>query len=127
ALEATLAVLARHLPTGPRSADLQAAVAAGYARALRRMTLVEQERLARAIIVAKGRAEQVARQSEARFRAIFEGAAVGIGISDNRGRIVQVNHALADMLGYTREEMHGLTAPDMAHPTDPPEMWALYA
>ncbi|MEN3309502.1 MAG: hypothetical protein V7603_5704 [Micromonosporaceae bacterium] len=126
-LRATLTTLGAHLPPGPPSTMAQATLAAGYATALREVTLVEQERLARAIIGAQERTERAARQSEARFRAIFAGAAVGIGISDDHGRIIQVNQALADMLGYRPEEMHGLTVPDMVHPSDPPEMWEMYA
>jgi diguanylate cyclase (GGDEF)-like protein/PAS domain S-box-containing protein len=126
-LRATLTVLATHLPPGPPSTMAQAALAAGYAAALREVTLVQQERLTRAIIGTQARIERAARQSEARFRALFAGAAVGIGISDEHGRIIQVNQALADMLGYRPEEMQGLTVPEMAHPTDPPEMWELYA
>jgi diguanylate cyclase (GGDEF)-like protein/PAS domain S-box-containing protein len=126
-LRATLTVLGAHLPPGPPSTVAQAALAAGYAAALREVTLVQQERLARAIIGAQERTERAARQSEARFRAIFADAAVGIGISDEHGRIIQVNQALASMLGYQPEEMHGLTVPDMTHPTDPPEMWEMYA
>jgi diguanylate cyclase (GGDEF)-like protein/PAS domain S-box-containing protein len=125
-LEATFAVFDAHLPAGPRLTMLCAEVASGYARALRTVTLAEQEMLAQAIIGAQGQIERAARQSEARFRAIFAKAAVGIGISDEHGRIVQVNQALADMLGYRLEEMHGMSVPEMTHPSDPPEMWRLY-
>jgi diguanylate cyclase (GGDEF)-like protein/PAS domain S-box-containing protein len=52
---------------------------------------------------------------------------VGIGISDADGRIILVNQALADLLGYTPGEMQGLSVPELAHPSDPPEMWQLYA
>jgi diguanylate cyclase (GGDEF)-like protein/PAS domain S-box-containing protein len=125
-LEATFAVFDTHLPAGPRLTALRGEVASGYARALRETTLAEQERLAQAIISAQAQIERAARQSEARFRAIFAKAAVGIGISDEHGRIVQVNQALADMLGYRQDEMYGMRVPDMTHPSDPPEMWRLY-
>ncbi len=126
ALEAVLVLLGGHLPAGPRSVQVLAAIGAGYAEALRRATLVEQEQTARAIIVAYAKMERSARESDARFRALFAGSAVGIGISNNQGRIVQSNQALADMLGYTTEEMRGLTVPQLTHPSDPPDMWRLY-
>jgi diguanylate cyclase (GGDEF)-like protein/PAS domain S-box-containing protein len=122
----TLSVLAAHLPAGEASEAARAACAEGFARELRVLTLREQERLARAIITAQARTERSARESEARFRAIFAGAAIGIGISDMYGRILQVNQAFADLLRYTPEEMRSLTIPDLRHPTDPPEMWRDY-
>jgi diguanylate cyclase (GGDEF)-like protein/PAS domain S-box-containing protein len=124
-LEATLTVLRQYLP-GPGGA-LRDALAAGYASELRRATLVDQEQMAHALIVACARFERTARHNEARFRAVFAGAAVGIGISDDQGRIIEVNQALADMLGYTTDEMCGFSVPEMTHPSDPPEMWRLYA
>src|SRR5262249_25242727 len=74
-LSATVTVLGAGLPPGPSSTMAIAALAAGYAATLREVTLVQQERLARAIIGAQERTEHAARESEARFRAIFAGAA----------------------------------------------------
>ncbi|MBX6354794.1 MAG: EAL domain-containing protein [Micromonosporaceae bacterium] len=126
ALAVTLDVLDAHLPPGPRLSALRGEVASGYAHQLRAVTLAEQEVLARAIIDAQAQVERAARQSEARFGAIFAKAAIGIGISDEHGRIVQVNQALADMLGYRQEEMRGMNVLEMTHPSDPPEMWQQY-
>ncbi|MEU8243405.1 EAL domain-containing protein [Actinoplanes missouriensis] len=103
-----------------------AAVAAGYARALRAATMAEQERLNRAVLDAHAAAERALRASESRMRAVFQNAAVGIGISTMDGQIVRVNQAFADLLGYTAEEMTRLRVPDLAHPSDPPDMWLLY-
>jgi diguanylate cyclase (GGDEF)-like protein/PAS domain S-box-containing protein len=125
-LAATLTVLDEQLPADPKLTALRAGVASGYAGALRRVTLAQQEQLSQAIIGAQARAERLARESEARFRAIFAEAAIGVSISDEHGRIVQVNQALADMLGYRQEELHGMPVPELAHPTDPPGSWELY-
>lgn len=124
-LEATLGVLSRHL-TGPGAAAVQAALSAAYTRSLRDRTLLEQEHLARAILDAHAEAEKAARHNEARFRAIFAGAAIGIGIADTGGRIVEVNHTLADMLGYSPQEMEGMRLSDLRHPYDPPGLWREY-
>ena len=113
-------------PTRGRLAELLASLAEGYARALREATMAEQERLGRAVIEAHAGVEQALRASEARFRAIFAGTAIGIGIADTSGNIVQVNQAFADMLGYTVEQMCALNVTGLTHPEDPPGMWQLY-
>jgi PAS domain S-box-containing protein len=58
------------------------------------------------------------RYGEARFRAVFDGAAIGIALVDSAGRPVQCNHALEDILGYTESELSGMTFPDFTHPDD---------
>lgn len=47
--------------------------------------------------------------SEARFRSLIELGPVGISIGDADGRIVLANDAFVAMLGYTREELEGLS------------------
>jgi PAS domain S-box-containing protein len=46
------------------------------------------------------RAQEELARSEARFRTVFEHAPVGVFISTPQGRFLEVNQALADMLGY---------------------------
>jgi diguanylate cyclase (GGDEF)-like protein/PAS domain S-box-containing protein len=62
-------------------------------------------------------AANVAR-SQARFRATFNQAAVGIAHSDLDGRYLEVNQKLCDMLGYSREELLARTFSDVTHPDD---------
>lgn len=126
-LISSLTVLGAELPPGPHLLPVLSTVAGGFARALRSQTLLEQERLARAVFDALSRAERAARESESRFRAVFSGAAIGIGISDTDGNIIEVNQAFADLLGYSHEEMRQLRVPELTHPQDPPEMWENYA
>lgn len=64
-------------------------------------------------------AEDALRDSEARFRAIFERSNAGITIWDKAGRILGVNQAHADFLGYTREELMALTIDDTRPAADP--------
>ncbi|MGO9861985.1 MAG: two-component system sensor histidine kinase NtrB [Terriglobales bacterium] len=47
-----------------------------------------------------------------RFQAMFEGAAIGIGICRLDGRIMEANPALSRMLGYSEEELTGRLAGD---------------
>jgi len=106
-----------------RLARLHARVATGYATALRDRTLVEQERLARAIVSAHGDVERALSDSESRFRALFEGAALGIGMADIDGRIIQANAALGALLGYTPDELCRLNVGDLVHADSSPIDW----
>jgi PAS domain-containing protein len=59
--------------------------------------------------------EKALRESEARFRAIFEGAPIGISLQDHQGRVLAVNPALHQILGGAPGE-NGLE--DSLHPDD---------
>ena len=52
--------------------------------------------------------------SEARYRAIFEGAAEGIMVTDEHARITQVNPAFCDITGYAADEVIGRSPALMA-------------
>ena len=56
--------------------------------------------------------------SEARFRAIFENTAVGIGIMGLNRRIIDANPALCRMYGMSLEELVGQTPVIVTHPDD---------
>jgi PAS domain S-box-containing protein len=51
------------------------------------------------------RAELALKESEERFRAIFEQAAVGMSICTLNGQFFRVNQKLCDIVSYTREEL----------------------
>jgi PAS domain S-box-containing protein len=55
--------------------------------------------------------------SELRFHAMFESAAVGISICNLDGYMLEVNPAVSRMLGYSREELVGMHAREL-HPGD---------
>lgn len=109
-----------------RSARLQHAMAAGFAKALRERTLAEQEAIARAALQAQGIVADALHATEARFRAVFEGAAIGIGVADLDGNILQVNNALLRMFGGTEQLMRGRNVTEWTHPEDAPQVWRLY-
>ncbi|WP_346268262.1 EAL domain-containing protein [Streptomyces sp. SCUT-3] len=109
-----------------RLSRLQAAVAAGFARALRDRTRHEQEAITRAALTAHQRSQRALHESEAKFRALFEGLAVGIGVGDLQGRIVDVNDALVSMFDSTPEDMRKMRVDDLVHPDDLPGVWDLY-
>lgn len=71
-------------------------------------------------------AEAALRESEARFRAIFEQAAVGVAEVDaETGHYVQVNQRFCDILGYTQPELMALGLASLAHPQDLPSDLAI--
>ena len=56
--------------------------------------------------------------SEARFRATFENAAVGVALVGADGSILRANNSFARMLGYSVEELKTRTFQDLTHPED---------
>lgn len=63
-------------------------------------------------------AEAALKESEERFRAIFEHAAVGIALVSRDGRFQRVNHRFCDILGYSPEELKSMTYRDITYPMD---------
>ncbi|MGD9773253.1 bifunctional diguanylate cyclase/phosphodiesterase [Diaphorobacter sp.] len=58
-------------------------------------------------------------ESEARFRTVFNQAAVGIAQTDSRtGRLVRMNQKFCDMLGYTEAELQQMRFQDITDPQD---------
>jgi diguanylate cyclase (GGDEF)-like protein/PAS domain S-box-containing protein len=56
--------------------------------------------------------------SETRFRATFDQAAIGMAHVEPKGRFLQVNQKLCDMLGYDRDELLAMTAFDIVLPEE---------
>src|SRR4051794_30112973 len=104
-VERTLVLLTDRLPqlygaaVTPAVHAVTGALAAGYAATLRDRTLDEQEAIRRAVLAARHHTEQALHASEARFRAMFHEAAIGIGLGDMEGRILEVNPAMTRMFG----------------------------
>lgn len=105
---------------------IQADVAAGHALAAREWIYREQDLIRHAALDARDRAEAAGRASEARFRAMFNGAAVGIAICDPTGRLIEVNSAFADMLDYQAGELLGTNITNLFHPDNPPDLLCYY-
>ncbi|MCA9879151.1 MAG: PAS domain S-box protein, partial [Thermomicrobiales bacterium] len=56
--------------------------------------------------------------SERRFRTAFDDAPNGMALMDLDGRLIQVNRAGCELLGYTEQQMKQRTAFELAHPDD---------
>ena len=61
---------------------------------------------------------RVSREGEARFRAIFEASAIGIGHFTLEGKIAESNRALEEMLGYSHDELQAMPFARVTHPDD---------
>ncbi|GAC1355209.1 MAG: hypothetical protein PVSMB5_10120 [Ktedonobacteraceae bacterium] len=62
--------------------------------------------------------ENKLRESEERFRLMFEQASVGMAFASLEGRLIQVNSAYCNITGYTREELLHRTVFSITHPDD---------
>ncbi len=117
ALGGTQEVLATHLISDlppetvvslqPRLAGLLSGIAVGFISQSRKILLAEQEVIRQALLIQRLRVEESLRESEARFRTIFEGAAISIVLAGTDGRIIESNPAMETMLGYSKDELYG--------------------
>jgi diguanylate cyclase (GGDEF)-like protein/PAS domain S-box-containing protein len=57
-------------------------------------------------------------ESQERFRRVFEEGAIGMALLGRDYRYIEVNDALCQMLGYTRDELLSRTIRDFTHPDD---------
>ena len=64
------------------------------------------------------RAEAQLRESEVRFRALFEEAPIGLVMAAPDTVIQMVNEAFCDMLGYSESELVGRRIHEITHPED---------
>ncbi|MDI2131577.1 putative bifunctional diguanylate cyclase/phosphodiesterase [Yinghuangia seranimata] len=109
-----------------RLIQIQGALAAGYAEALRTRTLHEQQSIHAAVLDARELTEQALHTSEARFRAVFEQSGLGIAIGDVDGVILDVNPALAQMFGFHTDDLTGRQVRDFMLADDPGHVWQWY-
>ena len=58
------------------------------------------------------------RDSEERFRSSFDHAPIGMALVALDGRFLQVNRALCELVGYTEQELLGMSSRDIVHPDD---------
>lgn len=58
-------------------------------------------------VVERKQSETAIRNSEARFRTVFQHAAVGMALGDEQGRIQETNEALRDFYGCSEAELRG--------------------
>jgi len=77
-------------------------------------------------ITHRKQAEEALKESEFLFRSQFDLGNIGIAISTPDKGYIRVNAKLRQMLGYSEDELRGLTWAEMTHPDDLPENVALF-
>ena len=60
-----------------------------------------------ALVVRKGQLEKVLGDSEEKFRTLVSTAPDGIMLSDRKGKILEINNALAELFGYEKKDIIG--------------------
>ena len=76
--------------------------------------------------IGRSRADAALRESEARFRALFENAGAGMILIDSEGRYLHGNPAFRAMVGYDEAALQRMTLRDIAAPGDGAELCDLY-
>lgn len=114
-LAASIRVIGEGLPALAGSAEramerlpkILASLVTGFNEATSERVLEDQQSdsVRSAVMDARRGAHAALRASEARFQAVFHEAAVGIGICDMRGNIIDANRAMSDLLGVPLTEL----------------------
>ena len=63
-------------------------------------------------------AEVALRESEQRFRNIFNNVPIGVVYTDLRGNVLHTNPRFCELTGYTADELLGMPSLDFTHPDD---------
>ena len=66
------------------------------------------------------RFEEAERESETRFRTLFEQSQAGMAFADLNGRLTSTNEAFRQLIGYTEKELEGVSVLELTHPEDLP-------
>jgi two-component system sensor histidine kinase/response regulator len=64
-------------------------------------------------LTARKLAEEALKESEEKFRELYENLRDGLAVVDMNGKITQFNHEFQEMLGYDSEEIYHLTYEDI--------------
>ena len=77
-------------------------------------------------ITERKKAEEALRESEEKFRSLVEETAVPIATTDLKGKLTYANKALAELLGYSTQELVGHPFKDFLHPKDKAKVMRLF-
>jgi diguanylate cyclase (GGDEF)-like protein/PAS domain S-box-containing protein len=134
-LAASIRVIGNELPgisDSPERAIRQlprilAALVTGFNEASHERTLDDEHESVRTAAMDVRRGAQAAlRASEARFQAVFHEAAVGIGICDMNGNVIDANRAMAELLGLSLTELRAMNIEEFFDKDMPVELRAEY-
>ncbi|MDO8212113.1 bifunctional diguanylate cyclase/phosphodiesterase [Conexibacter sp. CPCC 206217] len=71
-----------------------------------------------ALVAARWLHKRAVRRAESNLRTVFDTAPIGNAVLGPRDRIVEANHALGRIVGFTPRELLGRTLSDIVHPED---------
>jgi PAS domain S-box-containing protein len=77
-------------------------------------------------ITDRKRAEEALRKSERQFHALFDEAAIGMGLVNAAGHPFESNRTLQRLLGYSAEELRDMPFTQITHPDDVELDWHLF-
>jgi PAS domain S-box-containing protein len=80
--------------------------------------VVERTAALKSELVERTHAQEALRESETRFRAIFENAGMGMALITADGKLIHSNATLQSILGYREEELLRFTLQDIMYPDD---------
>jgi PAS domain S-box-containing protein len=69
-------------------------------------------------ITERRRGEEALRDAEALFRSVFDNASIGMAVTAPDARLLRVNPAMCEILGYSEDELLGTEFSDITHPED---------
>jgi PAS domain S-box-containing protein len=69
-------------------------------------------------ITERKQSEELLRESEERFRTMFENSGIGMALVSLQAYPVKCNPAIQKLLGYTDEELRGMAVSEFTHPDD---------
>jgi diguanylate cyclase (GGDEF)-like protein/PAS domain S-box-containing protein len=98
--------------------ELDRALVIAAARFADARALAEANAELRRVVASRTAAERAVRESEERFRRLFEDSPTGIALVGLDGGLLNVNEALGEMVGTSKEDLPGRSLLDLAHPED---------
>src|SRR5438034_3256783 len=78
-------------------------------------------------VTERNRTEEALRKSEERWRSVFENSAIGVALTDLKGRFLATNPTYQKMLGYTEDEFQTVSFLEITHEDYREANWALVA
>ena len=69
-------------------------------------------------ITERKKIEEALRKSEESFRIVFERSTIGKSLTSPDGKLIKVNQAFCDLVGYSYEEMHQFNFANITHSDD---------